>query len=141
MRGGGKVRRPGEKGIARRPGRAKREAREQREREFLASVFSAEDIRAFIKERFPGVSYRRFTDERHRTLWRALEVLELGEEGNHGERGDRATERELRLYEELQKAGALKRAGGKKYLRDVLGSSTTELYAAVAAWELGISKA
>jgi hypothetical protein len=125
-------------GPGRRLGRAKREAREQREREFLASVFSAEDVRAFVKERFPSVSYRRFTDERHRTLWRALETLDLGEERNHDERGEGATERERRLYEELQKAGALKRAGGKKYLRDVLGSSTTDLYAAAAGRELGI---
>ena len=125
-------------GIEKRLREAKREVREQREREFLASVFSADDIRRFIRERFPGLSYRRFRDGRHRTLWRALEVLDLGEEGNREERAEGASEREKRLYEELMKAGALKRAGGKMYLRELLSSSTTDLYAAVAARELGM---
>ena len=127
-------------GAQRRLAGAKREVREQREREFLASVFSADDVRAFIRSRFGGLSYRRFTDERHRTLWRALEVLDLGEEGNHDERAERASEREKRLYEELMKAGALKRAGGKLYLRELLSSSTTDLYAAVAARDLGMER-
>jgi hypothetical protein len=134
MKGAGR----GSGGPGRRLAGAKKEERERRECEFIASVFSAEDVRAFIQERFAGVSYRRFGDERRRTVWRALETLELGEEGNHDERGERATEREMRLYEELAKAGALKRAGGKKYLRELLGSSTTDLYAAAAARDLGI---
>ncbi|MDR2020660.1 MAG: hypothetical protein LBQ14_07860 [Treponema sp.] len=104
------------------------EARLEAEREFIASVFSAEDVGAFIARRFPGLSFRAFRDGRHRVLWRALEVLPLGDAG---------AAREQRLGEELEKAGALGRAGGRKYLRDVLSRSDTPLMARVAAHTLG----
>jgi hypothetical protein len=106
------------------------EARLEAEREFIASVFSADDVKAFITGKFSGLSFRRFRDERHRVLWRALEVLSLGEDAEGGER-------ERRLYEELEKAGALGRAGGRKYLRDVLSRSSTPLMARVLAYTLG----
>jgi hypothetical protein len=102
------------------------EARLEAEREFIASVFAAEDVGAFIGK-FPGLSFRRFRDERHQVLWRALEVLPLGE----------AAEREGRLYEGLEKAGSLRRAGGRKYLRDILSRSATPLMARVVADTLG----
>jgi hypothetical protein len=60
-------------------------------------------------------------------LWRALEVLDLGA----------AEEKEQRLYEELEKAGALGRAGGRKYLGEVLGKSGTPLMARPLAHTLG----
>jgi hypothetical protein len=113
------------------------EARLEAEREFIASVFSADDVGAFIRKKFPDLSFRRFRDGRHRVLWRALEVLPLGEETESEEREKGATERERRLYEELEKAGALGRAGGRKYLRDVLSRSNTPLMARVVAQTLG----
>jgi hypothetical protein len=97
----------------------------------------AEDVGAFIRKKFSGLSYRRFRDERHRVIWRALEVLELGEGGELMDGGKRAAEREQRLYEELEKAGALGRAGGRKYLREVLRTGGTPLMARVLADTLG----
>jgi hypothetical protein len=102
------------------------EARLEAEREFIASVFAADDVEAFIGK-FSGLSFRRFRDERHQVLWRALQVLPLGE----------TAEREGRLYEGLEKAGCLRRAGGRKYLRDILSRSATPLMARVAADTLG----
>jgi hypothetical protein len=116
-----------------------REARLEAEREFIASVFSADDVGAFISGKFPEISFRRFRDERHRVLWRALEVLPLGGGAEDGEREKGVTERERRLYEELEKAGVLGRAGGRKYLREVLSRSDTPLMARVLAHTLGFS--
>jgi threonine synthase len=110
------------------------EERQKAEQEFIASVFLAEDVRAFIRKKFPGLSSRRFRDERHRVLWRALEVLELGEGAEN-----RTMEREQRLYEELEKAGALGRAGGRKYLKELLGTGGTPLMARVLAHTLGFT--
>jgi len=130
------------------------------EKKFLSSVlhgFDYDDLRRDTRflsigrviARYPGDTWRRFVDRRHRALWRVLETLDLSqrvgerkrtiiaEDGNPDYYADNlGALRELErrssdlawLEHELAAAGVLAAAGGKTYLRQVYRFLDMELY-------------
>lgn len=115
--------------------RAPRIERGELERCFLSGIianFGIGDARE-ITALFPGVSWRHFRDGRHRVIWRALSTLDLtksfeerldlliAESGGKGDVEKLAKEaRPLAWFErELLAAGALSRAGGRAYIREL----------------------
>ena len=134
--------------------------RVQLEKEFLSSVLADmdwEDSRG-AAARHPGVTWRLFADRRHQAIWRAIQALDLklpeerlailmAERGatREGLDGDPALERELRRQAEgpawleraLAAAGALALAGGKAYVREVVGAYAAALAEGGLAARLG----
>jgi hypothetical protein len=149
---------------AAKPGRA--EARVELERQFLSSVLAGADD-GDIREAAAryGISWRNFRDKRHRAIWRALEALDLrgvgermdilleeaGDDPGMGEPGSAARKRFTDslversrglawLERELEAAGALALAGGKKYLRETAAAWAVPQSAGGLAKRLGFAQ-
>jgi hypothetical protein len=148
----------------RKPSRA--EARAELERQFLSSVLAGADS-GDIREAAAGhgISWRHFRDRRHRAIWRALEALDLrsheervdmlldeaGGDLDMGEPGSAARKRFVDSLEErssglawlereLEAAGALALAGGKKYLRETAAAWPVPQSAGDFAKRLGFAR-
>jgi len=143
--------------------KAARKDREQMERQFLSAVLADIDMGSPQgAAKYPGVTWRHFSDQRHQALWRAIQALGLAAgtaervdalvaaSGNppeyyHDNRG--ATKELIKqatgiawLEHCLGAAGALPLAGGKLYVRELCESYPVPAAAGIFARLLGFEK-
>jgi hypothetical protein len=92
------------------------------EKSFLSCAMAAADVKAFLEEH-RRINERRFTDNRHRVIYRGLRVIELEEWKEDS--GDFLISKSEIFKRGMEAAGALELAGGVEYINEVWHTTGT----------------